>query len=61
MDSDDELMIHKFMKEEGNVADYVDMHLTIIACRLQLQEDKLKNAAPKHGGLKFGRRKTNPR
>ena len=59
MDSDDELMVHLLMEEEGNTTADVDENLAIIACLLQA--DDAANAQPKCGGSKFGMRKTKPR
>jgi hypothetical protein len=54
-------MIQHFMGEGANVVVDEDEHLAILACRLKLQVDKMKNTAFKHGGSKFGRSGTKQR
>jgi hypothetical protein len=45
MDGDDEMMVHKFMEEEADV----------------IADDVEEAAAPRHGGMKFGQKKSKPR
>ena len=61
MDSDDEMIATLMLKEEGVIASKEDENIAILTCLLQLQADEEANAAPKRGGLSFGRKKTKPR
>jgi hypothetical protein len=47
---DDDTMIHQLRQDKSNAASDDDEHLTILACLIQLQAGKLKNAALKRGG-----------
>jgi hypothetical protein len=59
MDSNDELMIQAIMENEANATVDEDEHLEIISYLLVLQVEL--NAANKHGGSKFGRKKIKKR
>jgi hypothetical protein len=57
MDIDeDDMMIHQLRQDKSNAAFDDDEHLMILACLIQLQAGKLKNAALKLGGKSLGER-----
>jgi hypothetical protein len=56
MDSNDEFTIQAIMENEANATVDEDEHLKIISCLLLLQVEL--NAANKHGGLKFGTKRS---